>query len=475
VGEKGFFPSINNSSQLYLAKWLDDTPIYYDALEIVAEKARRFWWGQQIDLATVSWSLLLVLEGRRRRIPLLPAFLALAHVVNLSYAQNLFYLALLFNPSVIAPRDDVLELPLSPIPASTWTRFRDRLLPRPKPSSWHPHPGILIGTIFIDLGAIYVLPYAAERPSFSTIVLIARACTFLPLILARLIPVTWGSNSHPQHVYRRYFKPATIFRVLSLGSFALHAQATILALIYNAPDAHHHRHSHLWPWDAEQRSIWERSTTALGKVLGSTADHPVVAGVGGDTLLCALSLGLWAAVRAVDAREIISCAIPFYSYKADCTRPTPSSKHLSDEFGDLSLEDEDEEVDQIETRERERERVMDITPPGTPNHPGSPEHRGASVISSSGSSILGEETPTRRKGWPHRETFVEDQAEEEEEQGDDDAYESALDGECDIVMGDSMSHEELDWENAALSWGLIVMGGLGSACAGVFGAEYSSS
>lgn len=84
---------------IYRIRWLADTPIYQDAFEIVAEKARRLWWGQQIDLALVPWSVLLAIEGMRRRIPNLFAFLCLAHLVNLSFAQNLFYVALLLTPT----------------------------------------------------------------------------------------------------------------------------------------------------------------------------------------------------------------------------------------------------------------------------------------------------------------------------------------------------------------------------------------
>jgi len=94
-----------NATQIHYARWLSDTPIYYDALEIVAEKARRFWWGQQVELAMVPWSMLLAIEGRRRRIPFLAAYLALAHLVNLSYAQNLFYVALLLTPAPIPGAD----------------------------------------------------------------------------------------------------------------------------------------------------------------------------------------------------------------------------------------------------------------------------------------------------------------------------------------------------------------------------------
>lgn len=89
----------DDGPRLYLGRWLADTPIHYDALEIVAEKARRFWWGQQIDLSAVCWSMLLAIEGRRRRIPSLWAYLLLAHLVNLSFAQNLFYVSLLLTPA----------------------------------------------------------------------------------------------------------------------------------------------------------------------------------------------------------------------------------------------------------------------------------------------------------------------------------------------------------------------------------------
>jgi hypothetical protein len=106
------FPYYENATKVFPARWLTDTPIYTDAFEIVAEKARRFWWGQQINLATLSWSMLLAIEGRRRNIPFRWAFLALAHLVNLSFAQNLFYIALLLTPSPIPSNTD------SSLPAS---------------------------------------------------------------------------------------------------------------------------------------------------------------------------------------------------------------------------------------------------------------------------------------------------------------------------------------------------------------------
>ena len=91
-----------NRTSLYLAKWLSDTPVYLDAQEIIAEMPRRLWWGSQLDLSTVSWTMLLSIEGRRRQIPFLLVYALLAQLVSLSFAQNLFYLALLMTPSPVA-------------------------------------------------------------------------------------------------------------------------------------------------------------------------------------------------------------------------------------------------------------------------------------------------------------------------------------------------------------------------------------
>lgn len=87
-------------------RWLGDTPLYQDAFEIITEKARRFWWAQQVDLSLVSWSVLLAVEGQRRGIPNLMAFLCLAHLVNLSFAQNLFFVALLLTPTPLPEEED---------------------------------------------------------------------------------------------------------------------------------------------------------------------------------------------------------------------------------------------------------------------------------------------------------------------------------------------------------------------------------
>lgn len=428
---------------MYLAQWLDDTPIYYDALEIIVEKARRFWWGQQIDLGTISWSLLLAIEGRRRRVPLLTSFLALAHLVNLSFAQNLFYVALLLTPAPISPGGDELELPVVPLPPSLWVRIRNTLVPT-KPANWCPHPALLLGAVLTNFASLLILPHAAQTPSFVTVALVARLSTFLPLIIPKIVPVSWGTvHPHPHNAYSSF---TTLFRIVSFASFALHIKATFFGLRYNLPDSHYHRHSKYLPWDIEERSTWEQSTTAIGKVLGSTNDHPVVAAVGWDVLLCALSLGFWTAIRATDVERIIMSTVPYYrklgSHVAASGPKSTARQTIK------------QEPEQAESSEPEAGIGMTL------RRRGRPKSRGASVALSDAASDDVPSGTVRRRGRPKKQIAEEDQA-----------YEPTAAEAREVVEGDVLPAEDLDWESAALAWGLAAFGGLGVAEAGVFGAE----
>lgn len=425
-----------------MARWLNDVPIYQEALEIVAEKARRFWWGQQIDLALVPWSLFLSIEGRRRRIPSLFAFLSLAHLVNLSFAQNLFYVALLLTPAPLPEADAQ--------PSTRLTRIRDTVAP-PKPPNWCLEPGIFLLVILSNYFTIFLLPYAAETPSFNRVVGLSRALSFAPLLLQSVAPVSWGTvHPHPHKAFNAF---TDLFRFTSLISVLLHGKASILALMYNVPDSHYHRHSKLLPWDIEERSQWERTTTAFGKVLAATADHPVVAAIGRDVLLCGLSLGLWAAVRALDSDDILMSAVPLYKGHTD----TVVGELVETVKGATGLASKDtgpeEESENGEGTVRRRGRRAK-----------------ARVASSSGANNpagdVGAPTP-RRRGRPRK---IQEDPEEEEEPGDE-TYEPSGTQKVNADEGDVLPDEDVDWESAALAWGLSSFGGLGCGSAGVFGGE----
>ncbi|KAJ9151728.1 Tetratricopeptide repeat protein 1 protein [Pleurostoma richardsiae] len=429
---------VKNATQVFVTRWLTDVPIYRDAWEIVAEKSRRFWWGQQVDLSLVAWSLLLAIEGRRRRIPFLWAYLSLAHLVNLSFAQNLFYVALLLTPSPLPPAGGPS--------LSRLGRVRNALFP-PKPPNWTPYPGLFLVVLLSAYGTLFVVPYAAGTPSFNTVLGVSKALTFAPLALQDIAPVSWGKV--PEHPHKAYSAFTDLFRLISLMSMALHGKATIIGLLSNVPKPHYHRHSKLLPWDVETRSKWERTTTAFGKVLGSTSDHPVVAAVGRDVLLCGLSLGLWAAVRAIETSDILISAVPLY-------------KGQSDSSGSDTASSDPEATGSHSSSTPESPIKAEGESTGTLRR-SSRRHRPTLAAKEAGID-LALQTP-RKRG---RSRKIKQDPEEAE---DDQTYQPTPAVKRSVAEGDVLPDEELDWESAALAWGLTALGGLGCGSAGVFGGE----
>lgn len=478
IGLEGWFPYLTGGN---LTRWLYDVPVYKDTLEIVAEKARRFWWGQQADLGMVSWSLLLSIEGNRRRIPVhhLGAYLTLAQLVNLSYAQNLFYIALLLTPAHLA--DGWGEGGQG---NSVLTRARRRLFPS-KPANWCPHPGLFLTILLVNLGSVSLLPYvaAASSPSSSATTngtislavttLVTRALCFALVAIPAVVPESWGTvHDHPHDAYGPY---SQIFRTASLAGLVLHGKASLTALAYNTPGSHRHRHLRIQgvvpsslEWDDAKRTEWERTATAVAKILGSTGDHPAVAAVGNDVLLSAFSLGIWAAARALESHHILRSCWPFYA-------PGFASKSIAEDISSLA-EDHAHVVD--------GESAADASVKSEPNSPSvaiSPRKRGrpSKKTNAAVASVdATDEAPqtVRRRGRPRKVK----QEEDEEQPGPgvdmdqllaDATYEPSPEDAAHVVEGDILPDEDLDWEIAALSWGITALGGLGCGSAGVFGGE----
>ncbi|KAB5558106.1 hypothetical protein GE09DRAFT_100620 [Coniochaeta sp. 2T2.1] len=432
---------------LYLTKWLTDTPIYHDAAEIVAEKARRHWWGSQAALATVPWSMLLSIEGRRRNIPFLWAYMALAHLVNLSFAQNLFYLALLLAPSPLG----------GSIPrwAPRLTNAVHALFP-PKPANWHPNPGIYLITIIATYLVLVLVPYAANEPSFSTITTLARISAFLPLIIPTITPQSWGTyQANPHASYKMYSR---VFRFIAAVSTLMHAKSSFEAVLFNLPGAWKHRHSLRVPFDVQHRTNWERTTTAVGKVLGSMSDHPAVGGVAVDVVISAAALGIWAAVRGIGVDDILGSSVPFY--KADITRESLMSAVVKEE-------EEGYEKAGIQASH---------SPPATVTRSGRTVRPSKRITDGSGSSSkeADDATGTRRRGRPRKtraEPGPELSTETEIKAEDPDAtYVPEPGVAAEVAEGDRLEVDD-DWEAAAVAWGITALGGLGAASAGVFGGE----
>lgn len=272
--------------------------------------------------------------------------------------------------------------------------------------------------------------------------------TFGVVILPVIVPESWGTvHAHPHNAYSAF---TSLFRFISLASTALHWKASIFGVFDNLPRSYEHRHSILMPFGTEERSNWERTTTAAGRVLGSISDHPVIAAVGSDVLLSALSLGLWAAVRAIDVDGILAASTPYYKSAAS-TPSTPTG--LVTANGESTAEDdhltqESEQPTTVRRRGRPRKsRLPSISTPSDAND-----------------GVATPATAPRKRGRPRKVKPDLDEA------PGDETYVPSPSVTRSVVEGDEVLTED-DWEAASLAWGLTALGGLGAGSAGVFGAE----
>jgi len=139
-----------------------------------------------------------------------------------------------------------------------------------------------------------------------TVSLLSRALPFSFLALPYVIPESWGIvHDHPHDTH----STSTI-------SSLLHIKSSFLALFNNTPESTYYRHSLLHPFKEEHRSALNRGSTALSRVFGAALEHPAISAFGSDVLLSGLSLGIWAAIRGLDATDMLASSVPFLPQKA---------------------------------------------------------------------------------------------------------------------------------------------------------------
>lgn len=148
-----------------------------------------------------------------------------------------------------------------------------------------------------------------------TVSLLSRALPFSFLALPYVIPESWGIvHDHPHDAHSTY---TTLFRTISTFSSLLHIKSSFLALFNNTPESTYYRHSLLHPFKEEHRSALNRGSTALSRVFGAVLEHPAISAFGSDVLLSGLSLGIWAAIRGLDAADMLASSVPLLPQKAN--------------------------------------------------------------------------------------------------------------------------------------------------------------
>ncbi|KAI4144072.1 MAG: hypothetical protein LQ340_006791 [Diploschistes diacapsis] len=438
--------------QLQLGRWLHDTDILAEFWEIAMEKTRRRWWTQQLLLTTGPWSLYVAIQEGRRNIPHAWTFIALAPLISVSLAMNLFFLAVLWTPVptpgtassvLVSTQTSALSKhrrktsksirETAEATAATTSRFRNQFSRfvysclRPKPSDWTPHTLVYVIPLLMTATDALLLTLASNTPSFKSYLRDALFNTILPLVLPRILPLAAGKSSSSEATAKS--RALAAFRTASILSTIFYVLQTLVSLIDSDPGAHRHRHSLLYFHLDTERTKTARARSAFSHVLGSLTDHPSVGRVGWDALLCSVSLASWASIRGLEPRRLLRAA--GWASKLELDAANEVKALVAKEVEQL-----------IHTSHEEPEEEEPI-----------PRRRGRKRAGAKGKTTAEEEAGEKGEGAA------------DYEEGTDHSSER-------LAVGQHGDEEnETEWENGAMAWGMMALGGLATGAASVLGSE----
>ncbi|OCK80030.1 hypothetical protein K432DRAFT_329046 [Lepidopterella palustris CBS 459.81] len=234
-----------------LGAWLRDSKLFKEAWGSAMATPGRFWWSQQIFYGTAGWSVFIGREGHRRRIPHLWAFMLLGQVVAISFASNLFLLAVVLSP-----------LPDSPSTESGLEK--ERLQSKyAKPPTWTPPLLLLIPPIILSLLIPSFLPPYLSTSLFLPLLLIPHLLLFIPPLLPSLLPASWGT------AYPSIAATEKLYSNLYSCIFFFWAMATA-------------------------QGVWLPARGVnMTEIFEALYEHPAVSSVAWDVMLCSVTLVAW--------------------------------------------------------------------------------------------------------------------------------------------------------------------------------------
>ncbi|GAB1316343.1 hypothetical protein MFIFM68171_06553 [Madurella fahalii] len=230
--------TVTDASQLRLGEWLRDTSLFKQAWFSALETPARAWWTLQIFGFCAIWSVMLSVQARKRGIARIWVFMLLGQIVAISFASNLFFLAVLVH--------DAEEDKKTP---SNVRKLRSR-------SS---DTVILLANLTITI----LLFRNLNGPYFMYLLLAPHVLAFAPILRDRL-----SHSGTPSHQLREPSK------LLQFG---------ILATLVAAGTSQVFR----------QGADWR-------VILATLHEHPAVSSVGWDVICCWVSYTAWALLRDSD-------------------------------------------------------------------------------------------------------------------------------------------------------------------------------
>ena len=198
-------------------------------------------------------------QGRRREIPGLWAFLLIGQILPVSFAQNLFFLAML----------------LIPIPSS------DAVKPTPKPA-------LQLSPLVPYFLSTFLAPFLVGTGFFVPVIFTVRLLLFCPLLIPFVLPRNVMTTRLKRKDFQRVHQGA--YRFIAISSAVLITTQTIVAIRDNLPAG---QKIGAPKQNSSMINDYAGVGTATVKVLGAINDNPAVSALAYDYILSVISFLMW--------------------------------------------------------------------------------------------------------------------------------------------------------------------------------------
>ncbi|KAL2867468.1 uncharacterized protein BJX67DRAFT_352436 [Aspergillus lucknowensis] len=235
--------------------WLNKTYIFQEAWETVSATPTRFWWSGQIFGWTIGWSLFLAVGGRRYRIPSVWVYMLLGQAVSVSFAANLFFVA---------------------ITVSRQPNERDVAF------AWHPPLLYELVPVAVSLLITVAVPVFAYDKGFMLVLMSPHFLVFIPCLLG---PGRSSSAPSQSQAHRNTWRYVTFMQWVAAASVVLQAYLTVLMIQYIGPDVPYAK--------------------VVQELLDTLYAHPACSSVSWDVIMCGVSALFWGLVHGFDPSQMV--------------------------------------------------------------------------------------------------------------------------------------------------------------------------
>ncbi|KAK4056015.1 hypothetical protein OIO90_003010 [Microbotryomycetes sp. JL221] len=239
-------------------QWLQQKSLFYEAWHYVCSSVDNWWWSEQLCLWTVSGlTIFIIVEGQRNGIKHLWAFMLLGQVVAISFAQNLFFVALINSSQQIQTR-----------------QLRQRV------------DYTLVICVALALATISVVPSTLTSKSFLPNLLLMHVLLFVPLLSTTSLS---SSTFKVHHEERR--------RNDGIPASLLYATSAAISYLLRQPTWSSLTNLH----NLTSPAMFDKQLYMVE--MRSLLKHPAQSSIGFDVVFATISFASWIVCEHLNERQ----------------------------------------------------------------------------------------------------------------------------------------------------------------------------